>query len=407
MRSIWKGHIRFLLVAIPVRVYNALETSEKIQFNQLHREDYGPIGYDKRCKKCGEIVTNDQITKGYQYEPDRWAIVEPDDVAKIKIKTTKAVDIVGFVNREEIPTTFYDSPYFAGPDGAASEKPYALLREVMKETGKVGVGKVVLRDREDLVAIFPHEDGLVLQKLHYPHELRKMEDVPDLENVQKLDAAKLNKNELKLATTLVQEMATTLTDIDTADNYHEALRNLIDSKIKGRQITEYEVEEVPRLDIMSDREVLENATDRVVFVVAAVNRDVEVATSGTADRERAHASLRRVERRLQGCTRNQYCERCEGAAVDRKIFQSTLIDNSAHFGLGRLHERCTLAGDCDRLADTADFQVSVCSGPLQHVDYNWFHNVSRKALRLDFQAIVARNELSDFVVAVFTRGGCS
>jgi DNA end-binding protein Ku len=97
-----------------------------------------------------------------------------------------------------------------------------------------------LRDREDLVAIFPHEDGLVLQKLHYPHELRKMEDVPDLENVQKLDAAKLNKNELKLATTLVQEMATTLTDIDTADNYHEALRNLIDSKIKGRQITEYE-----------------------------------------------------------------------------------------------------------------------------------------------------------------------
>ena len=70
MRSIWKGHIRFLLVAIPVRIYNAIETSEKIQFNQLHREDFGPIGYDKRCKKCNEVVTNDQITKGYQYEPD-------------------------------------------------------------------------------------------------------------------------------------------------------------------------------------------------------------------------------------------------------------------------------------------------------------------------------------------------
>ena len=76
MRSIWKGHIRFLLVAIPVRIYNAIETSEKIQFNQLHREDFGPIGYDKRCKKCDQIVTNDQITKGYQYEPDRYAIVE-------------------------------------------------------------------------------------------------------------------------------------------------------------------------------------------------------------------------------------------------------------------------------------------------------------------------------------------
>jgi DNA end-binding protein Ku len=251
MRSIWKGHIRFLLVAIPVRIYNAIETSEKIQFNQLHRDDFGPIGYDKRCKKCGEVVTNDQITKGYQYEPDRYAIVEPEDIAKIKIKTTRAVDIVGFVDRDEIPSTFYDSPYFAGPDGPVSEKPYALLREVMKQTGKVGIGKVVLRDREDLVAVFPHEDGLVLQKLHYPHELRKMEDVPDLESVQKLDAQKLNKNEMKLATTLVQEMATSLSEIDTADNYHSALRTLIDSKIQGNEVAEFEVEEVPRLDIMS------------------------------------------------------------------------------------------------------------------------------------------------------------
>jgi DNA end-binding protein Ku len=273
MRSIWKGHIRFLLVAIPVRIYNAIETSEKIQFNQLHREDFGPIGYDKRCKKCDQVVTNDQITKGYQYEPDRWAIVEPDDIAKIKIKTTKAVDIVGFVEREEIPATFYDSPYFAGPDGAVSEKPYALLREVMKQTGKIAVGKVVLRDREDLVAVFPHEDGLVLQKLHYPHELRKMEDVPDLENVQKLDAQKLNKNELKLATTLVQEMTTTLSEIDTEDNYYNALRTLIDSKIKGKQVTEFEpVEEVPRLDIMSALKQSLQASSRKPMVKAAAEK---------------------------------------------------------------------------------------------------------------------------------------
>ncbi len=246
MRSIWKGHIRFLLVAIPIRVYNAIETSEKIQFNQLHRDDYGPIGYDKRCKKCGQVVSNDQITKGYQYEPDRYAIVEPEDIAKVKIKTTKAVDIIGFVDRSEIPTTFYDAPYYAGPDGPVSEKPYALLREVMKQTGKVGIGKVVLRDREDLVAVFPMEDGLVLQKLHYPHELRKMEDVPDLEGAQKL-----NKNELKLATTLVSEMSTSLSEIDTVDNYHSALKTLIESKIKGNKVVEFEVEELPRLDIMS------------------------------------------------------------------------------------------------------------------------------------------------------------
>lgn len=252
MRSIWKGHIRFLLVAIPVRIYSAIETSDKIQFNQLHRDDLGPIGYDKRCKQCGEVVSNDQITKGYQYEPDRYAIIEPDDIAKIKIKTTRAVDIVGFVDPDEIPSTFYDAPYFAGPDGSASEKPYALLREVMKQTGKIAVGKVVLRDREDLVAVFPHDDGLLLQKLRYPHELRKMQDVPDFENVQKLDAQQLNKNELELASTLVQQMATTLSEIDTEDNYFNALRRLVDSKIKGGATTEFEeVEEVPRLDLLN------------------------------------------------------------------------------------------------------------------------------------------------------------
>ena len=263
MRSIWKGHIRFLLVAIPVRIYNAIETAEKIQFNQLHREDYGPIGYDKRCKKCSQVVTNDQITKGYQYEPDRYAIVEPEDIAKVKIKTTRAVDIIGFVDSSEIPTTFYDSPYYAGPDGPVSEKPYALLREVMKQTGKVGIGKVVLRDREDLVAVFPHEDGLVLQKLHYPHEIRKMKDVPEIEG-----PAKLDKNELKLATTLVEQMVTSLDEIDTVDQYHEALKKLIDSKIKGKKVAEFEVEELPRLDIMSALKKSLQASSRKPMVKA-------------------------------------------------------------------------------------------------------------------------------------------
>ena len=247
MRSIWKGHIRFLLVAIPVRIYNAIETAEKIQFNQLHRDDFGPIGYEKKCKKCGQVVTGDQITKGYQYEPDRYAIIEPEDIAKVKIKTTRAVDIVGFVDSSEIPSTFFDAPYYAGPDGAVAEKPYALLREVMKQTGKVGIGKVVLRDREDLVAVFPHEDGLVMQKLHYPHEIRKMQDVPELANAKKAD-----KNEMKLATMLVEQMVTSLSEIDTVDQYHQALRKIIESKIKGKKVVEFaEVEEIPRLDIMS------------------------------------------------------------------------------------------------------------------------------------------------------------
>ena len=265
MRSIWKGHIRFLLVAIPVRVYNAIEASEKIQFNQLHREDFGPIGYDKRCKKCSQVVTNDEITKGFQYEPDRYAIVEPEEIAKVKIKTTKAVDIMGFVDASEIPTTFFDAPYYLGPDGPVAEKPFALLRQVLQDTGKIGLAKVVLRDREDLVAVFPHGDGIVLQKLRYPAEVRKMEDVPDIDKTQKVD-----KKELSMATNLVEQMITSFSDIDTVDHYHEALRKLIDSKIKGKKVTEFEkIEEVPRLDIMTALKKSLQASTRKPMVKAA------------------------------------------------------------------------------------------------------------------------------------------
>lgn len=265
MRSIWKGHIRFLLVAIPIRVYNAIEASERIQFNQLHRDDFGPIGYDKRCKKCGQIVTNDQITKGYQYEPDRYAIVEPEEIAKVKIKTTRAVDILGFVESSEIPSTFYDSPYYIGPDGPVAEKPFALLRQVLKDTGKVGLAKVVLRDREDLVAVFPHGDGIVLQKLRYPAEVRKIEDVPEIDSAPKID-----KKELTLATSLVEQMVTSFSDIDTVDHYHEALRKLIDAKIKGKKVTEFEkIEEIPRLDIMTALKKSLQASSRKPMIKAA------------------------------------------------------------------------------------------------------------------------------------------
>jgi len=253
------------MVAIPVRVYNAIEASEKIQFNQLHREDFGPIGYDKKCKKCGQIVANDEITKGYQYEPDRYALVEPEEIAKVKIKTTKAVDIMGFVDASEIPTTFLDAPYYLGPDGPVAEKPYALLRQVLKDTGKVGLAKVVLRDREDLVAVFPLENGIVLQKLRYPAEVRKVQDVPEIDSTQKID-----KKELTLATSLVEQMITSFADIDTVDHYHEALRKLIDSKIKGKKVTEFEkIEEVPRLDIMTALKKSLQASTRKPMVKAA------------------------------------------------------------------------------------------------------------------------------------------
>lgn len=245
MRAIWKGHIRFSLVTIPIRVYNAVDTDQKISFNQLHKDCNGAVGYDKRCKKCSQVVTKDEIVKGYQYEPDQFVIVDPQDMEKIKLKSTKVIEIEGFINAKEVTPMLYESPYFAGPDGPVAAKAYSLLSMTLKETGKVGIGKVVLRDREDVVLIGPMDGGIVLYKLRYPKEIKKMNDVPQLEE-QKID-----KDQLKLARNLVDSMSTSYKKLNLSDRYHEALVEMIEAKVQGKEIVTVEEETKPVVDIMT------------------------------------------------------------------------------------------------------------------------------------------------------------
>src|SRR5882724_9836729 len=239
MRSLWHGYIRFSRVTIPIRIYNAVDTEETIRFNQLHKEDNGAVGYEKKCKKCGKALTAEEIVKGYQFEPEQYVIVSPEDLAKIKLKSTKVIEIEGFIDAAEVHPSLYESPYFAGPDGPVAAKTYSLLSQALKASGKVGIGKVVLRDREEIVLIAPLDGGLVLYKLRHPHELRKMESVPQLEHKE------VNKDELKLSISLVESMASTLKELDLTDRYSDALREMIDAKISGRQVVTVTEEEKP------------------------------------------------------------------------------------------------------------------------------------------------------------------
>jgi DNA end-binding protein Ku len=245
MRSIWKGHIRFSLVTIPIRIYNAVDTEETIRFNQLHKDDNGAVGYEKKCKKCGKALTNDEIVKGYQFETEQYVIVSPDDLAKIKLKSTKVIEIEGFIDAAEVQPSLYESPYFAGPDGPVAAKTYSLLSQALKASAKVGVGKVVLRDREEVVMIAPQEGGLVLYKLRSPNELRKIADVPQIEHKEP------NKDELKLSVSLIESMASTLKDLDLTDRYRDALREMIEAKIAGKEVVTAPEEEKPVIDIMA------------------------------------------------------------------------------------------------------------------------------------------------------------
>ena len=245
MKAIWKGHIRFSLVTIPVRIYNAVDTAHTVRFNQLNKKTNNPIRYEKRDKGTNEVVKSEDIVKGFQYEPGQYVIVENEDFSKVKLKSTKVIEIEGFVDLKEVQPTWYDSPYYAGPDGEVANKAFALLCKTLEKTGKLGIGRVVLRDRESIMLIAPKKPGILLYKLRYPEEVRSIENVPELEDVA------INKDELKLSETLVGSMSTTIDKIKLKDRYQGELKKIIEAKIDGKEIVSYEEEEEPVVDIMA------------------------------------------------------------------------------------------------------------------------------------------------------------
>lgn len=248
MRTMWTGTISFLLISFNVKLYNAIETSEKISFNQLHSDCFGAIGYTKQCKKCGSIVTNDDIVKGYEYDKGQYVVVSPEEISSIAPKSNESIDVIGFIDPNEIPTTYFDASYFVAPNGASAGKAYSLLRDAMNAAGLIAIAKVTLRDREELITLSPNSNGLILQKLHYRHEVRTQTDVPGMSSLPAT-----NQNELELAQSLVEQSITTFDDIDTTDHFHTNLRQMLDTKITGGTI---EVKKdnsttAPVVDIMS------------------------------------------------------------------------------------------------------------------------------------------------------------
>jgi DNA end-binding protein Ku len=245
MRAIWKGHIQFSLVTIPIRIYNAIDSGQTISFNLLSKEGHNPVSYEKKDKVTGQTLKSEDIVKGYQYEPGQYVIIDEEDFSKVKLKSEKVIEIQGFVSTDEVHPTLYEAPYYIGPDGDMAAKTYGLLSQTLKETGRIAVGKVVLRDRETPVLISPHEGGMVMYRLRYPSEVRSMREVPQLLEV------KTDKEQLKLAKTLVDSMTTKFANIEMKDHYYDALKKIIDAKVEGKEVVSI-VEEAPKVvDIMT------------------------------------------------------------------------------------------------------------------------------------------------------------
>jgi DNA end-binding protein Ku len=230
-RAIWKGSINFGLVAIPVALY-AADSSGDLDFDLLDRRDFSPVRYRRVNEKTGREVPWDQIIKGYQYDKGEYVALSEQDFINANVKATQTIDIIAFVDASEISPMYFDKPYYLEPL-KAGRRAYALLREVMKKTGKVAIAKVVIRTRQHLAALMVQGPLLVLNLLRFADELRDPSglDVPEA-GPQRTG---FSNQEIKMAEHLVQMMAAKWNPEKYRDEYREDLLKLIDKKVKSGQ----------------------------------------------------------------------------------------------------------------------------------------------------------------------------
>src|SRR5262249_35324129 len=229
MRPIWRGSIQFGLVSIPVDVYSAT-SSERISFHLLHKEDHGRVHNKRVCEVDGKELSNDEIVKGYEYQKGEYVELTDEDFKRVAIESTKIIDITDFVEHEEIDPMFFDTPYYLAP-GKGAAKPYALLREVLKTSGKVGISKVAIRQREYLAAVKPHGRALMLETMHFADEIASSRglDLPG-------EDVRVDQKQLKVAEQLVEGLSAKFEPEKYKDTYREALLEVIDKKVKGGKV---------------------------------------------------------------------------------------------------------------------------------------------------------------------------
>src|ERR687888_563624 len=235
-RPIWSGTISFGLVSVPVRMFSATESKE-LRFHFLDKRDLVPVGYDKVRKDTGEHVDNDEIVRGFEVEKGRYVPLEEEDLDRLDIELTKTIDICDFVDLGEIDPIYFRKAYYLLPQDGA-EKPYRLLAQALEKTGKVGIAKVVIRNKQHLACLRTYEDYLVLETMYYPDEIR---DPARLEG--DIGAARLQKAEVEMAKSLVDTLGEPFEPEKYTDAYRKELLDLIRAKAKGRKLPEPEAEE--------------------------------------------------------------------------------------------------------------------------------------------------------------------
>ena len=281
MRPIWKGSISFGLVYIPIAVYPATR-EEKVSFRQLRSSDLSPIKYKKVAEADMKEVTSDQIVKGYEYERGHFVVMKDEDFAKVKIESTHSIDITDFVDLGQVDPKFFYKPYFLEPQ-KGGEKAYALLHKALSGTGKIGIAKVVISNREHLASVKPDGLFLILELMHFASEILSPEE---LKNGQ---VGKITEKELQMAQSLIESMSDKWEPEKYRDEYRAAVMEMIEQKAQHKEITSKPVAAPRATNVVDLVKVLQESLNR--------NQSLKPKRNGARPAKRSTATMVKQKRR--------------------------------------------------------------------------------------------------------------
>ncbi len=227
--TVWKGHLTFGLLSLPVKLYSAAR-SESVSFNQLHKADNSRVKQVLYCQAEDKPISRSDIVKGYEYEKDKYVVVEDEEIKKVAPKTAKTMEVMEFVKTAEVDPIYFDASYYLAPD-EAGEKPYALLFEALKQSQCVGVAKIAMHNREHIVILRPGARGILLHTMYYKDEIRQVEEF-------RTDTSAIQDKELALAKMLIDSLLASFEPDKYKDNYRDNLMSMIKAKIEGKEIVE-------------------------------------------------------------------------------------------------------------------------------------------------------------------------
>ena len=266
-RPVWTGQIRLALVALPVKLYSALDSREKISFNQIHEPSKQRIKYEKVVPGIG-AVDKDEIVKGFEFQKGRYVLFSDEEFEQLKVDSKKTLDMIQFAPADTIDPIYFDKPYYALPDGKLADEPYRVVCEALKRTKTVGLGQITMRGRSYVAAVKPYEDGLIVETVHYAEELRSAKAFFD-----EIPSGKLDADLISLAEELITRKKAKFDPSRFEDEYAIAIERLVKKKIERHGELVLEDQEMPAADY----------GDNVVSLVDALKKSLQKKSPKASD----------------------------------------------------------------------------------------------------------------------------